>query len=115
MSPPSKQIFVVWDSTLTGMKDTLDYLTAAGEPASFTIDALGLTGRAVTGHIPQLLDEKIAWADGVIALVDRPNGNMAWELGAALAGGKRVALGLAGSTVPPWLALPPLCGLGAHK
>lgn len=100
--------FVVWDSTICG----LDMLLSSLPGARYNI--LGISPRG--GSIPEkVLREGLEGADRVVAFVDKPNVNVAFELGYALAlPNKLVAILHTTKERPLWVRRPPLAGLSCQ-
>jgi hypothetical protein len=79
------RVFVVWDSRLSAVELTMGTLRDDPELAGgHQIDVLGALGDACIGVIDAQLKERLSACDGVLAFLDTPNANMAWELGMGL-------------------------------
>jgi hypothetical protein len=102
-----ERVFVVWDSTIDGMRNILTVLRD-DPPAGFAVDALGLdsgSGTIWAGNV----EPGIANAANVLAIVNKPNANVGYEIGFALGRNKGVRLvAWTKQTKPPkWVDRPP--------
>ena len=98
--PSVPTTFLVWDTTLHSLVDTLVYLRE--HDASVLVRPV--PGDLAHGHLwDDNVRPDLERADRVLAIVDEPNGNMAFELGYALGQGKPYTLLAAGHTRPEWL------------
>ncbi len=92
--------FVAWDTQLVSLHDTLARLRKGGD-----VRVRPLLGDRGYGRLwDDAVAVDLAAADRVLAIVDEPNANMAFELGYALGLGKPYALLTAGEARPAWLA-----------
>lgn len=106
----TRRVFVIWDEALTKMQDILHYAqSAAAKSGDVTIDGLGLGEPTVAGSIPVTVRERILASDHIVAVVDRANGNVGFEIGFALGSGKPVVLCVSESEPKghPWLSQRP--------
>ncbi|HMV65754.1 MAG TPA: hypothetical protein PKA64_02795, partial [Myxococcota bacterium] len=79
------RVFVVWDSRLRDVGVTMKALRGAPDRVGgHHVDILGAPGDERIGVIDANLRERVAACDGILAYVDHPNANMAWELGRGL-------------------------------
>ncbi len=99
------RVFVVRDFSIEGISFRLGELN---EDPNITVP--GLRGSPRQGQIFQEIREGIDGIDRVLALVDKPNANVGFELGYALARGKPVVLATAGTDRAGWLKRPPMAG-----
>ena len=111
MIDPTRAIsktFVVWDSTIRGLDILLSSLP------EIAYEVLGIDPRG--GSIPEnVLRKGLERADRVLAFVDKPNVNVAFELGYALAlRNKPVAILHTTKERPAWVRRPPLAGLACQ-
>ncbi len=104
------RIFIAWDSEIPSIRHSFERLQKS-PPPEFTIEVLGVGGSAYHGAVLEdTLEPAIERADRVLALVDRPNANMGFELGLALGRRKPAAIAHAGLDLPSWLELAPFSG-----
>ncbi|MFH1463374.1 MAG: SUMF1/EgtB/PvdO family nonheme iron enzyme [Pseudomonadota bacterium] len=96
-------IFVAWDSELASVRETLGMLAEESGVPGVRVVLLGAVGAAPVGSLKQRLKDALGGAHGLLAFVDQPNANMAWELGQALGLGLRVALAHEGQAPQAWL------------
>ncbi len=108
MTEAANEGFVVWDTSTPQLRVLMDYLAEQG----LSVPAVGRKAGDV--HTLSLAQGVLAHRR-VFVFTDRPNVNVGYELGHALASaGKRVTLCHGTPQRPAWLNLPPLGGLVAH-
>jgi hypothetical protein len=98
-------VFIIWDSTLEAVGQTAR--TLREEPAlagGHTLHILGTTGDRAIGELERRILDLLEVSDGMLAFIDRPNANMAWEVGLGLGRGRRVALATESVEAPAWVA-----------
>jgi hypothetical protein len=96
-------VFVVWDTTIPGLELILANLHKR-PPSRMTIDVPALSTDVSGGHLLQNVVLKgIMENDRVLVVADRPNANVAFEVGLALGFGKMIALVHFGPEIPLWL------------
>ncbi|NOY28135.1 MAG: NACHT domain-containing protein, partial [Oligoflexia bacterium] len=79
-------------------------------------EIVGALDDVAVGRLSTRLEEAVRRSAAVLAVVDQPNANMAWELGMALAKGLRVALATESeSPTAPWVEDTPLGGVLRQK
>lgn len=108
--PPPKpmKVFIAWDSDLNVVRATFASLQKH-PPIGVTLAILGEAGSLPIGDLQTRIADGLADAKGMLAVVDTPNANMAWELGIALAKGLRIALATEGKApVDDWVRGTPL-------
>ncbi len=93
--PPTRTIFVAWDSELSQVAASFAGLQEL-PPAGVQIEILGEAGSVALGQLDRRLKECTAKSSDLLAVVDTPNANMAWEMGMALARGLGLALATEG-------------------
>ena len=94
------QAFVVWDTTTTSVKTILDFV-AKTPPEGWQVVVGG--ARARSGDLWKGVERDMKNAARVVALVDKPNANVGFEIGYALSQGLAVVLGAGGATRPDWV------------
>ncbi|MFH1468419.1 MAG: NACHT domain-containing protein, partial [Pseudomonadota bacterium] len=116
MPTPPLHIFVAWDSDLKGVRGVLEGIIDF-PPPGVVFDAIGYKkGDPHVGSLRGQLTQHIHAADGLLAVVDKPNAYVGWEIGYALGlpapalGPRRLALVRAGQEkgAPAWIAYGPL-------
>lgn len=98
------KVFVIWDFTIAGASAILDRLrsevtSSHGRPIEWTIPGLDRQQGEIARDV---VETRIRESDGVLAILDAANINVAWELGLALGLGKRVWMASIGP-IPEWL------------
>jgi hypothetical protein len=102
------RVFVAWDHTNREVRRNLDFLTKELN-ARWTVEALALGPTPPAGSIWETVRTRITHAQGVLAIMDEPNANVAFELGWALAQeGKHVRLMCVEEKPPAWMDAAPL-------
>jgi hypothetical protein len=97
------KVFVAWDHTNREVRKVLDFLTKELND-SWTVEALALDPTPPAGSIWETVRTRIASAHGVLAVMDEPNANVAFELGWAVAqDGKHVRLMCVEEKPPAWM------------
>ncbi len=102
-----ERVFVVWDSTIDGMETVLAVLKD-DPPPGFAVHVLGLEPGSDTVWAGNV-EPGIAKAANILAIVNKPNANVGFEIGFAL--GKQKGMRLVAWTkkkaVPAWVDRPP--------
>jgi SEFIR domain len=94
--------FVAWDSSVPSIRQTLALAVEYNDAKDVRFLAVGYKGPAV-GELRSLVMRTIGQSQAVIAVVDKPNATVGWELGFALSQGKPLALVRSGaSDLPEW-------------
>jgi len=98
--------FVVWDFTIDALQITLESLQDA-PPDGHRVRVPGLSRDAGT-ILFDVVMEGIEEADRVLVVTDKPNANVGFEAGVALALGKSMLFAHYGHELPEWSSRPPL-------
>lgn len=93
---PPVTVFWAWDSELLDTK-ALAADMKRDPPHGVVIEVLGEAGSLPLGDLLARLEAGLTGASGLLAVIDTPNANMAWELGIGLCRGLRLALTTEGS------------------
>ena len=100
-----ERIFIAWDFQTRKVRLTLQLLHREGLEG-LAVDVPGFD--SVQGEVwRQVVEPGIVRAHRVLALVDVPNANVAFEVGYALGLGRAVSLAHCSAAVPRWLDEPP--------
>jgi formylglycine-generating enzyme required for sulfatase activity/cellulose biosynthesis protein BcsQ len=106
-SSAHRHCFVLRDFSIPDVSMTLGLLQR--RVPGVTVPGLGTQSRQ--GQLfRDVVKDALESADSVLVLVDKPNCNVAFELGYALGRGKPAALAAAGAKVPAWLNHAPFGG-----
>lgn len=94
-------VFVAWDSTLDAVQQA--FTGIQDDPDEVEVEILGAIGDLAWGRLRDKLDEAVNRSAAVLAVVDQPNANMAWEVGMALSSSTpaRTSLSNTNGTGPP--------------
>jgi hypothetical protein len=96
-------VFVVWDTTIPGLELLLSHLHRR-PPARMTIRVPALNSDPAGGHLlNDVVIKGVRESDRVLVVADRPNANVAFEVGLALGFGKMISLVHFGAEIPQWL------------
>src|SRR6516225_6904713 len=111
-----RKVFIAYDFEIKGnLADNLDAVKDE-PPGDFEVEWPGSPGDMSQGAIwKDIVHPRIAWCDRLLAFVDLPNANVAFELGYALGLKKEVALAHVRPDRPAWLSQPPLNGFICKK
>jgi formylglycine-generating enzyme required for sulfatase activity len=97
------RVFVIWDSTLRAAGATARALRGKPHRArGHEIDILGAEGDRAFGELEERIRGALTASEGLLAFIDRPNANVAWEVGLGLGLGRPVALAAEASQLPGW-------------
>ncbi len=100
----AKRVFILRDFEIEGIKNILEYLKES-PPAGYRVEVPGLGSQLAMGRIfEDQVRRQIEGAAKGIALLDKPNANVAFELGYALGKGIPTALACVRKPRPEWLA-----------
>ena len=103
-------VFVAWDSELGAAGQT--FADLADEDGPVDVEIVGACDDVAVGRLAARLEDAVARGAAVIAVVDQPNANMAWELGMALAKGLPMAFATEHADAEAhWLESTPLGGV----
>jgi hypothetical protein len=105
------RVFAVWDSTLAATGQTLAAFRTRQRVPGYTLTSLGARGEAAIGQLDDRIRQQLAEADALLAFIDHPNANMAWELGLGLGLGKAVQMVREGSQALDWVRDTPLASM----
>ena len=103
------RVFIVWDFTLSPIKNTLQRVADKPPPdVEFEVHGLSSGDLNQGGMFKTHVGPGIDNADRAVVVVDLPNANVGFELGYALGKGKTVALCRFKTDLPKWFAKAPL-------
>jgi thiol-disulfide isomerase/thioredoxin len=98
------RVFVAWDTTAQALRNCLGGLLWGTLKAEFLVPSIGAAGGEI---LRDVVLSGIRTSDRVLAFIDRPNANVAFEVGLALGFMKKIALVHHCAVKPAWLTESP--------